>query len=61
MISSIWKNYSFVIIFFILSLIMGLVMIISWEQEDASLNTVSTNVQGDQHKHYELSLNKQNK
>ncbi|MFS0643412.1 hypothetical protein [Siminovitchia sp. 179-K 8D1 HS] len=59
MITSIWKNYSFVIIFFILSLIMGLVMIISWEQEDASLHTVSTNVQEDRHEHYELTLNKQ--
>lgn len=61
MITSIWKNYSFVIIFFILSLIMGLVMIISWEQEDASLHTVSTNVQKDGHEHYELTLNKQNR
>lgn len=61
MITSVWKHYSFVIIFFILSLIMGLVMIFSWEQENTSLKTVEANVYNDLQDQSEMTLNQKNR
>ncbi|WP_339163422.1 hypothetical protein [Siminovitchia sp. FSL W7-1587] len=61
MIASVWKHYSFVIIFFILSLIMGLVMIFSWEQENTSLKTVEANVYNDLQDQSEMTMNQKNR
>ncbi|MBM7716635.1 hypothetical protein MHB50_09575 [Siminovitchia sp. FSL H7-0308] len=61
MIASVWKHYSFVIIFFILSLIMGLVMIFNWEQENTSLKTVEANVYNDLQDQSEMTMNQKNR
>jgi hypothetical protein len=56
MLASIWKKYSFVIIFVILSFAMGITVINSWEEEEGSAETVRT-MDGDHHSQYEMTMN----